>query len=319
MKTILALLLLPVAALAQVHPFDLQIQQRNAANTGWAWKHLPCGTLTGDGGLVFLSATKVPTCVKLGPNITISGGVMNVPVTTGPQGPQGEPSTVPGPQGPAGSAATISAGTAMPLASGASPTVTNIGTSSAAVFNFGIPAGAKGDTGTSGSAATIAVGTVTSLPAGSSATVTNAGTSSAATFNFGIPAGATGPAGPSAYGAPTARTVALATAYQCTNTAKPCIITITLQSQSSISLAGASNNEGAITLGSTSGVATGTGTNIAVYKNNLGGGLVVGLNLNSQQANSYFIAVPAGWYFAVRQTSGTGLQVVSAFEQLSGS
>lgn len=130
--------------------------------------------------------------------------------------------------------------------------------------------------------------------------------------------GPTGPAGPSAFGSPSTRTVALATAYQCTTPAKPCLVTVTLQSQSSISLAGASNNEGAIMLGSTSAVAAGTGTALAAYKNNLGGGLVVGLNLNSTQANTYTVPVPANWYFAVRQTAGTGLQVVSAFDQLVG-
>lgn len=120
-----------------------------------------------------------------------------------------------------------------------------------------------------------------------------------------------------ALGAPAARTVALATAYQCTAPASPCFFTVTLQSQSSISLSGTSNNEGAITLGSTAAVASGTGTNVAVYKNNLGGGLVVGLSITSQQANTYTVAVPAGWYVAVRQTAGTGLQVISAFDQQS--
>ncbi|MFG9883557.1 hypothetical protein ACG3SK_21705 [Pseudomonas aeruginosa] len=42
---------------------------------------------------------------------------------------------------------------------------------------------------------------------------------------------------------------------------------------------------------------------------------MIGLNLNSQQANTYSVLLPAGWYFAVRQTAGSGLQVVSAFDQ----
>lgn len=49
-----------------------------------------------------------------------------------------------------GAAATIAAGTATGLPAGSSPTVTNSGTSSAAVFNFGIPAGANGTNGTDG-------------------------------------------------------------------------------------------------------------------------------------------------------------------------
>ncbi|WP_216689007.1 hypothetical protein [Hymenobacter siberiensis] len=141
---------------------------------------------------------------------------------TGPIGPQGTTglqgatgST--GATGTTGAAATVTAGTASPLAAGATPTVTNAGTSSAAQFNFGIPAGAtgatgatgttgatgptgptgpQGTTGATGTAATVTAGTATALAVGASPTVTNVGTSSAAQFNFGIPAGATGATGP---------------------------------------------------------------------------------------------------------------------------
>lgn len=55
-----------------------------------------------------------------------------------------------GPEGPAGatgSAATIAVGTVTGLAAGAQPTISNTGTSTAAVFAFGIPAGATGAAG----------------------------------------------------------------------------------------------------------------------------------------------------------------------------
>lgn len=146
---------------------------------------------------------------------------------------------------------------------------------------------------------------------------------------FPIPAGATGqyvrgdgslatfPTIPGAYaiGVPTTRSVALATAVQCSNAAQPCLFTFTLSSTSSISLGGTSNNEGQIVLGATNAVASGTGTVTAVYRNVLGGTLVVGLNLTSQQANTYTVPVPAGYYVAVRQTAGSGLTVVSAYDQ----
>lgn len=61
---------------------------------------------------------------------------------TGPEGPQGET----GPQGPAGASATIAVGTVTTLPAGSNATVTNSGTSSSAVFDFGIP---KGESGTS--------------------------------------------------------------------------------------------------------------------------------------------------------------------------
>ena len=60
---------------------------------------------------------------------------------TGPAGPTGA-------SGPAGAAATIAVGTVTTGAAGSSATVTNTGTSSAAVFDFTIP---RGDTGAPGS------------------------------------------------------------------------------------------------------------------------------------------------------------------------
>lgn len=119
----------------------------------------------------------------------------------GPQGPQG----LTGPAGPAGQtgsqgpAGTISIGTVTTTAAGGSAAVTNVGTSTAAIFDFDIPRGEKGDTGNTGpqgSAATINVGTVTTAASGASATVTNTGSSSAAVLDFEIPRGDKGETGP---------------------------------------------------------------------------------------------------------------------------
>ena len=74
---------------------------------------------------------------------------------TGETGPKGDAGDT-GPQGPAGTngvdgaAATIQVGTVTSLPSTAIPTITNSGTTSAAVFNFGIPKGEKGDKGDAG-------------------------------------------------------------------------------------------------------------------------------------------------------------------------
>ena len=70
----------------------------------------------------------------------------------GPAGPQGEtgPAGPAGPQGetgatgPAGSSATIDIGTVTTLPAGSNATVTNSGTSSSAILNFGIPQGESG-------------------------------------------------------------------------------------------------------------------------------------------------------------------------------
>ena len=82
---------------------------------------------------------------------------------TGPQGPQGpqgaqgatgqtgQPGAT-GPQGPAGTAATVNVGTTTTGAPGSNATVTNSGTSSAAVFDFIVPRGDTGATGPQGPA-----------------------------------------------------------------------------------------------------------------------------------------------------------------------
>lgn len=94
--------------------------------------------------------------------------------------------------GGGGTAATIRVGTTTTLLPGSEATVTNSGTSSAAVFNFGIPAGADGKDGV---AATITIGSVTTGEPGSDATVTNSGTPADAILNFKIPRGESGGSG----------------------------------------------------------------------------------------------------------------------------
>ncbi len=84
------------------------------------------------------------TCVG-GTEVALASG------GTGSTGPAG-------PTGPAGAAATVTVGTTTTLAPGASATVTNSGTPSAAVLNFGIPQGAAG-TGGGGGGSSLPSGT----------------------------------------------------------------------------------------------------------------------------------------------------------------
>ena len=81
-------------------------------------------------------------------NFTIPKGDPGTNGTNGAQGPQGN-------AGAAGQAATINIGTVSGLQAGSTPTVTNVGTSTAAVLNFAIPQGATGATGATGSAANV--------------------------------------------------------------------------------------------------------------------------------------------------------------------
>jgi len=93
---------------------------------------------------VVVSVTESTTSVTVTEqDVAVAVTETPVTVTTATVGLQGIP-------GANGSAATITAGSATVLASTATPTVTNTGTSSAAIFNFGIPAGSAGSAGVSG-------------------------------------------------------------------------------------------------------------------------------------------------------------------------
>lgn len=89
----------------------------------------------------------------------------------GPQGPQG-PTGAPGATGAGGKAATVEVGTVKTLPAGSSATVTNAGSDTAAVLNFGIPRGATGATGPQGPAGTTGLFSHTGLLRRTSGSVT---------------------------------------------------------------------------------------------------------------------------------------------------
>ena len=85
--------------------------------------------------------------------------VIGVPGPAGQTGPQG-------PQGIQGTAATIVVGSVITVPSGQPATVTNAGTPSAAVFNFGLPQGVTGATGATGATGPAGQGVPTGGTAG---------------------------------------------------------------------------------------------------------------------------------------------------------
>ena len=144
---------------------------------------------TGAAATVAVGST---TTLDPGLNATVTNSgtpyaaVLNFAIPRGNDGDPGEP-------GPAGSAATITVGTTTTLSPGASATVTNSGTSSAAILDFGIPSGStiqlqaqvRNETG-----ATLTKGTVVYIngAAGNKCTVTKAQASGEPTSaqTFGI-------------------------------------------------------------------------------------------------------------------------------------
>lgn len=177
------------------------------------------------------------------------------------------------------------------------------------------------DIGPQGMAATMAVGTVATGSPGSSVSISNAGSSSAAVFNFTIPrgdVGVTGASGINAIGYPTARTLSLATAYQATDPSRPAIVTINVTSAATLSLSGGTTITGEVRVGTTNGVASGSGAAVASYTNSSTGTLTIGINTQTVSTVPLVISLPIGGYFALRQTAGSGLTIVSAFDQVIG-
>lgn len=121
---------------------------------------------------------------------------------------------------------------------------------------------------------------------------------------------------PTTVGSPVLRSLVPATAYQATDKTKAAIVTLNLTSTALLSLTGGQTHSADIVIGATSAVATGTGVAIGKYSSSLTGALTVGLNLSNTGAAPITFALPAGWYFAIRVTSGT-VTVTSAYDQVS--
>ena len=116
--------------------------------TGTLGQAVP-GTSVPSGVLVTPGGAQGPQGIQGATGPTGSQGIQGPTGNTGPTGPTG-PQGNTGATGPTGTAATIAAGTTVTGAPGSNAAVTNVGSSSAAVFNFAIPAGVQGVQGSTG-------------------------------------------------------------------------------------------------------------------------------------------------------------------------
>lgn len=126
--------------------------------------------------------------------------------------------------------------------------------------------------------------------------------------------GATGAPGTLNYGYPASKSISLGTAFQCADTSKGCVISVTLGSTASLTISGGTANTADCVIGTTSGIGTSGGTTWAKYRSTLSGTLVVGVTVNTDGYQTFDFKMPAGAYAAIRQTGGT-VSIVSATEQ----
>jgi hypothetical protein len=128
------------------------------------------------------------------------------------------------------------------------------------------------------------------------------------------------PAYPAAFGgigSPSTRSLSQNTAYQATNSSLGAIEIITISSSAAVTISGGATNTANILVGTTSGVATGTGTTVASYSNSMTGTLVVGVSVTNGSNTTFSIFVPAGQYFSINSGSGS-VSIVSVIEQSIG-
>ena len=273
-----ALLLAACTALpALAGPNSVVLTQRNAANTANVIRTMEDPASTGM--LIYNPATGQAGFLTIGSGLSASSGVLSAPVVAGSIGPQG-PTGPQGPQGVPGIAG--STGATGPAGADGAP-------------------GVKGDKGDAG-------------PAGRDGVDGSPGAAGAQGIQ-----GVAGPAGTPAptfnYGLPAARTIALTTAYQATNTAKPAIVTVSPQCTASLSIAGGTTCSLQARIG-TAPLTCSSGVVVATWTNGNTGALTVGLSMNQIIGAPYGINLPTGASFILCPTAGTF--TVSAAEQSAG-
>ena len=122
---------------------------------------LPTGLGPGDAGAGYLVEADGKLYIWTGTAFPANGAGVEFRGPEGPQGPKGDkgdkgdpgdpgPKGDPGNTGSPGTAATIAVGAVTTGAPGSSASVQNVGTATAAEFNFTIPRGDKGDAGDDG-------------------------------------------------------------------------------------------------------------------------------------------------------------------------
>lgn len=86
MKKFLALIaaIIATAAIAQVQPYNITLQQRNSTDTGYITRPLATPAGSADGMIYYNGTTQLPGYVVLGGGLSIGSGILAATVTTSP-------------------------------------------------------------------------------------------------------------------------------------------------------------------------------------------------------------------------------------------
>lgn len=316
-KAVLFLALLPLLAWGQTQPVSnaLRLDQRNVANTAYISRFVP--PQTAGSCIVTMNGSDqaaTPVCYPLGSSLAINNGAFAINGAVGAQGPAGPQGTqgiqgpvgpqgaigLTGPQGPVGAdgirGATGSAGTA-----GADGAPGAQGPSGAQGIqgSQGVP-GAQGVTGPTG--LTGATGATGPIGLTGATGPTGAAGTPAPTFN---------------YGAPTARALALSTAYQATDPTKAAILTLSPKCTAALSLVTGTTCALQVRTSPTTGLTCSTGTVYSVWTNGNTGTLTVGLGLNQTVGSPGDVKLRIGTWFVLCPVTGT-FTLDAAIEQTAG-
>lgn len=271
-------------AYAQVQPYNLTIQQRNATDTGYIQRILPTPASSANGLIYYNGTTQLPGYVVLGTGLSISDGVLSSSGTS------------------ASVNADWNAGSGPGLILN-KPTISTVGMTGQYGDLFGAPTLAA--VATSGQYADLA-----GRPA--LATVATTGNyndllnkpaiPTAYTFNFGDPI---------------PRSLATSTAYQASDPSRAAVVTASTSCTASLSLTAGGTCALQVRTSPAASLSCSTGTVYATLTNTNTGTLTVGLGLNQRVGSSIGINLRAGSYFILCPTSGT-FAVDSAVDQSVG-
>lgn len=278
LSILFAALMLSASVSAQVAD-ALMIVKRNSTNTGVVTVYVSPPAAAGDGILTFNGTSKLPEYTTLGSGVTRTAGVLSVSPVAGPQGDPG-PTGATGSTGPTGPQGDVGA-TGPQGVQG----IQGVDGSAGAAG----PAGATGATGPTGAVgATGAQGPTGSTgPAGATGATGAAGTAGTAATPFN-------------WSMPSARTIAVSTAYQALDNTKPAIETISAACTNATTILSASACTLQARVG-TSGLTCSNGTVVGTWASTYS----LGLLLTNSSGSPFDIKLPTGAYFIICATAGT--------------